>query len=603
MLSYVVLFRMWHPRKRPRPPSAAAAPRKWQAALATSDAEDGDLPTHEYEADSADDALPPEDNADGATAGTDLLSDGNADGDATDLLPELARWCRRSVREGGAAASATLCAIRDAGSSHPRRVLLALSATAAGRAFLQGCARQYETALSEAPSPRERARVLAALGSVHEALDALPAAVNALRRSLRLLDGGDEAVPAELPADPPPECASPQQLLSEIGATLRPGPRASSPLRAAVVSELVRVLRRWHALRVEAAWLRRSPALPEGATLDVPRESASLSVEAFLGYARRRVPVVMPLPVGAGPPQPWTRERLRRLIGGVGASAGLRRRVSGSPEWAGLEAAAPPAAAAAVAAVAAVAAGTTVGGWIDGMEAAACEAEAEAAGSEPAYLFDWSLAQHCPQLLRDELVVPRWFCNDLLQRTAPGSLWREAWPSLFLGPRGSRCALHVDTGGTHFFMMLFEGEKRWTLFPPTAAPLLRPSYRHGHDAAFGCDPHAAAACTGAAEEEADDAAPPLLRHLDRYEVTLRAGEILFVPAGVPHAVTNLSHTAAISANFVLEDNLELCREECAVAAAHDPEAARLLAQLDSASLDARMDLDVGHQSWREFKRE
>ena len=49
--------------------------------------------------------------------------------------------------------------------------------------------------------------------------------------------------------------------------------------------------------------------------------------------------------------------------------------------------------------------------------------------------------------------------------------------------------------------------------------------------------------------------------------------------------------------------IELCREECAVAAAHDPEAARLLAQLDSANLDARMDLDVGHQSWCEFKRE
>ena len=102
-----------------------------------------------------------------------------------------------------------------------------------------------------------------------------------------------------------------------------------------------------------------------------------------------------------------------------------------------------------------------------------------------------STTRHCPALL-EGFAVPRWFGNDLLQRCAPGSapplpcclplvaqthtpgshragrrfttcsfapphpsrarrlrrrssLYRESWPSLFLGPRGSRCALHVDT--------------------------------------------------------------------------------------------------------------------------------------------------------------
>ena len=49
----------------------------------------------------------------------------------------------------------------------------------------------------------------------------------------------------------------------------------------------------------------------------------------------------------------------------------------------------------------------------------------------------------------------------------------------------------------------------------------------------------------------------MLRYLDRWEVTLGPGELLFVPAGAAHAVTNLSHTAAISANFVDSTNLEV----------------------------------------------
>ena len=58
----------------------------------------------------------------------------------------------------------------------------------------------------------------------------------------------------------------------------------------------------------------------------------------------------------------------------------------------------------------------------------------------------------------------------------------------------------------------------------------------------------------------------MLRYLDRWEVTLGPGELLFVPAGAAHAVTNLSHTAAISANFVDSTNLDLFREELSVAA-------------------------------------
>ena len=82
-----------------------------------------------------------------------------------DLLPELARWCRRSCREGGAAAAFVSQVMREVGTSHPRRVLLALGARAEGRGFLLGCAEEYEVALRAASTRLERARLLAALGS------------------------------------------------------------------------------------------------------------------------------------------------------------------------------------------------------------------------------------------------------------------------------------------------------------------------------------------------------------------------------------------------------------------------------------------------------
>ena len=70
--------------------------------------------------------------------------------------------------------------------------------------------------------------------------------------------------------------------------------------------------------------------------------------------------------------------------------------------------------------------------------------------------------------------------------------------------------------------------------------------------------------TGAPSE----APPPRrsLRRAPRWEGVLKAGECLFVPAGCPHAVANLTKTSAISANVLLPDNLELARQELRVAA-------------------------------------
>ena len=43
----------------------------------------------------------------------------------------------------------------------------------------------------------------------------------------------------------------------------------------------------------------------------------------------------------------------------------------------------------------------------------------------------------------------------------------------------------------------------------------------------------------------------MLRYLDRWEVTLGPGELLFVPAGAAHAVTNLSLTLCVTLSLTL----------------------------------------------------
>ena len=287
---------MW-PRKRPRSAAPAPAVRKWRAAL---EEEEYDTAISNDEASSEASAG---DSARVAEAGMLAAaqaqldeqedSDEQEDAGTVDLLPELARWCRRSCREGGAAAAFVSQVMREVGTSHPRRVLLALGAKAEGRGFLLGCAEEYEVALRAASTRIERARLSAALGSVHEALGDVPAAVARLRCALQQLDGGrdggdgggggggggGEGPPARRPISPsaaPPPTASPLQLLGEWGVAMMPAGAGQAcgrgaRLRAAVLGELVRLLRQKHAAEAAAWWQCRAPSLPLGVTSPVPR--------------------------------------------------------------------------------------------------------------------------------------------------------------------------------------------------------------------------------------------------------------------------------------------------------------------------------------------
>ena len=105
--------------------------------------------------------------------------------------------------------------------------------------------------------------------------------------------------------------------------------------------------------------------------------------------------------------------------------------------------------------------------------------QAEIAGhksDQHEYLFDFPLPVHKPELLHG-LKIPRYFCQDFFQRAPEGSLYRDSWPSLFIGPPGSACSLHIDANHTHFWMALFgEGMKEWILFPPEDTASLHPHW-------------------------------------------------------------------------------------------------------------------------------
>lgn len=78
-----------------------------------------------------------------------------------------------------------------------------------------------------------------------------------------------------------------------------------------------------------------------------------------------------------------------------------------------------------------------------------------------------------------------------------------------------------------------------------------------------------------------------------------SGEILFVPAGSPHTVENVTETVAISANFVDRSNLHLVKQELKAQALADPRAEDLLNQLEN--LKTPLDIEREHLSYERFK--
>ncbi|GFN91894.1 bifunctional arginine demethylase and lysyl-hydroxylase jmjd6-b [Plakobranchus ocellatus] len=289
------------------------------------------------------------------------------------------------------------------------------------------------------------------------------------------------------------------------------------------------------------------------ATTKVERiSSKNLSIQDFKdSYVKRGKPVILEDVVSSMVEKSWDLDYIKSKAGLCNAP--VKRHVVGSVEWAKLEEERV----------------VTVAEHINNVKQ----------GSTEDYLFDWSLPLHCPQLA-DEITIPKYFTDNFLTQTTPGSMYHDSWPSLFVAPSGVASDLHVDAFASSFWMALFQGEKRWTFFDPEDMPLLYPKYVQSLDPVFDVN-----------IGKPDLKSFPLLALTKPKQCVLRAGDLLFVPAGSPHLVENLTPSVAVSSNYVDATNYSQVCKELQISALLNPRARQLLEELESPEFKAKAMFD------------
>lgn len=105
----------------------------------------------------------------------------------------------------------------------------------------------------------------------------------------------------------------------------------------------------------------------------------------------------------------------------------------------------------------------------------------------------------------------------------------------FIGPKGRKTPLHSET--TAFFYVMASGQKKWTLFSPTALALIAPEVQ-GRGYNFS-------------KVNINEPQPeyPGFSKLTKFVCTLNQGDILFVPAWMWHEVENLTESWGVSYRF------------------------------------------------------
>jgi len=156
-------------------------------------------------------------------------------------------------------------------------------------------------------------------------------------------------------------------------------------------------------------------------------------------------------------------------------------------------------------------------------------------------LFDMSIQRACPTLVRD-IRIPRYMPIDFMsllptaQKSSCAQDGTHQWPALFVAPNGTSTPLHVDTSQMRFWMAVLKGSKRWSLWPPHTLDTLHPTDDPIFPTRF------APGRSGPAHAEHAFEA--------RWEGVVGAGDVIVVPQGWAHQVTNIGLTIALAFNFV-----------------------------------------------------
>lgn len=185
--------------------------------------------------------------------------------------------------------------------------------------------------------------------------------------------------------------------------------------------------------------------------------------------------------------------------------------------------------------------------------------------ADDGFVFDFGLTspkRGCPKLL-ETFSLPRFFTNDVFKRLPPAQRALDPFensPGLFVQPSQSTSALHVDALDSHFLQILLEGRKRWTFYAlePERQQLLLARKLTYLIKENGPGIAREARWSELIGADGTNSTNRLLDFAEahRVEVTLEKGELLFVPGGVPHQVTQLAPSLAISLNYVDHSNFE-----------------------------------------------
>lgn len=173
------------------------------------------------------------------------------------------------------------------------------------------------------------------------------------------------------------------------------------------------------------------------------------------------------------------------------------------------------------------------------------------------YGFDYNVGAECP-ILRAKIVVPPFATECLLQNyMVPNERGDYTWPTLMVGPRGTRSELHTDNGGLPFWMAVHKGHKHFRVLPhganahvtgTTPREILPPAL----DKPFSGDVLQDYMVGGSYQFEVfapDFAAFPKLCEATIYDGVMAAGEVIYIPNAAAHGVVNQDTTIATTANF------------------------------------------------------
>ena len=180
------------------------------------------------------------------------------------------------------------------------------------------------------------------------------------------------------------------------------------------------------------------------------------------------------------------------------------------------------------------------------------------------------------ELLEDHYVVPKYIAQDFLQRVPPSVplMYRESWPSLFIGRNNSFGGLHIDVFGSAFWQYVIDGKKEWHITSP-----------------LGDFP------AGYSFFEPNEVESNVVH----YHGVVNPGEFIYIPGNCPHQVKNIGNTVAIAGNVVSTTEMNSMRKE--ISGSDRKYYMELQNTLLLETFDRSIDPSRGDMSWAEYKEQ